>query len=218
MKASKQCCSDCPLRDCGARGFVPDDIPAKAEIIFRGEAPGKTEVETGKPFTGQAGFVLRSWLIRAVPSLQMALEKGKVGFSNNLKCLPPEMNGRSYPTGDLKRAAEAHCAQFTNWPDTVHTVILCGEHPQRYYFGEVLEQEDAVDRSLGRGAKGVLGRVGRVYEKDGKRWVFCLHPAFILRQPALVGQGQEALKIAAGTDKTLEPKIVRWDEALREIK
>lgn len=217
MNVSKTCCSDCPLRAHGARGFVPDDLPAGCEILFRGEAPGATELTTGKPFTGKAGFVLRNWLIRAVPSMQIALEKGKIGFSNVLKCLPAEVSGRPYPTGQLRRDAEAHCAQFTSIPDTVKTVILCGEVPQRYHFSEELEQEDAVDRSLGRDLKGVMGRVGRVYEKDGKRWVLAPHPAFILRQPALVSQGQEALKIAAGTDKTMEPKVVRWDDALLEM-
>lgn len=193
-------------------------MPKGCEILFRGEAPGTTEVAEGKPFVGKAGFVLRNWMIRPVPSLQIALEKGKVGFSNVLKCLPAEVSGRPYPTGQLRRDAEAHCAQFTEIPDTVHTVILCGEVPQRFHFAEELEQEDAVSRSLGRDVKGVMGRVGRVYEKDGKRWVFAPHPAFILRSPALVGQGQEALKIAAGVEKTMEPKIVRWDEALAELK
>lgn len=199
------------------RGFVPDDIPTNATIIIRGEAPAATECAVGKPFQGQAGFVLKEWLLKAVPQLQIALEKGKVGFSNNLKCWPPEVSGRPYPTGDTKRGAENHCGQYTNWPDTVHTVILCGEHPQRQFFGTELEAEDHTDRSLGREPKGVMGRIGRVIERDGKRWIFAPHPAYILRQPALVGQGQEALKIAAGQDRVYEPKILAWMEAVGEL-
>lgn len=241
MQASKTCCDSCPLKSCGARGFVPDDIPTGAQYIVRGEAPGSTELVEGKPFTGKAGFVLKNWIIRAVPQLQVALEKGKVGFSNNLKCLPPETQGRPYPQGDTKRKAEEHCRQFTKWPESVKTAILCGEHPQRFYFGEELDKEDATDRSLGRDAKGVMGRVGRVYDRaycfpcqrvlsasevkceacggSGKvlRWTFAPHPAYILRQPALVGQAQEAFKIAVGMDKVLEPAAITWQAALCEI-
>jgi len=53
-------------------------------------------------------------------------------------------------------------------------------------------------------------------ERDGKKWIFAPHPAFILRQPALVGQGQEALKIAAGA-KFMEPKILAWMDAITEL-
>lgn len=209
-------CEGCPLQQTG-RGFVPDDIPADAEIIIRGEAPARVECEKGKPFQGQAGFVLKEWLLKAVPELQVALGRNKIGFSNNLKCWPPEVAGRPYPTGDVKRGAESHCTQYTKWPDTVHTIILCGEHPQRLYFGPELEAEDLVSRQLGREPKGVMGRIGRVVERDGIRWVFAPHPAYILRQPALVGQGQEALKIAANTARWHEPKILAWMEAIGEI-
>jgi len=209
-------CEGCPLFETG-RGFVPDDIPAEATIVIRGEAPARVECEKGKPFQGQAGFVLKEWLLKAVPELQVALERGKVGFSNNLKCWPPEVSNRPYPTGDTKRVAEGQCSQYTSWPNTVHTAILCGEHPQRLYFGPELEAEDLTSRQLGREPKGVMGRIGRVYERDGIRYVFSAHPAYILRQPALVGQGQEALKIACNTDKILEPNIIDWMDAIEEL-
>jgi uracil-DNA glycosylase family 4 len=209
-------CNGCVLQASG-RGYVPDDVPAMAEIIIRGEAPARVECEVGRPFQGQAGFVLKEWLLKAVPELQVALEKGRVGFSNNLKCWPPEVSGRPYPTGDTKRASEEHCKQYTAWPSSVKTVILCGEHPQRQFFGPELEAEDLTDRQLGREPKGVMGRIGRVYERDGVRWVFAPHPAYILRQPALVGQGQEALRIAANTAKFEDPKVLAWLEAITEL-
>jgi len=74
-----------------------------------------------------------------------------------------------------------------------------------------------VSRSLGRELKGVTGRIGRVIERDGRRYVFAPHPAYILRQPALVGQGQEALRIAINADKVLEPQILHWDDAIGEL-
>jgi uracil-DNA glycosylase len=209
-------CNGCPLQTTG-RGFVPDLIPTKAEVIIRGEAPARVECEQGKPFVGQAGFVLKEWLLKAVPELQILLERGKIGFSNNLKCWPPEVSNRPYPMGETKRLAEEHCKQYTLWPDAVKTIILCGEHPQRQYFGDELANEDAVSRSLGREPKGVMGRIGRVYERDNKRWVFAPHPAYILRQPALVQHGQEAMQIATQSAKEVEPEMVKWDMAVKVL-
>ena len=215
MRSKPESCAGCPLVVYG-RGFVPDQISLNEEYCFFGEAPGTTEINEGAPFVGKAGFVLKNWLIRAVPQLQIALEKNRVSFRNILHCLPPDNKGRAYPTGETKRLAEEHCKQYHS-EIKASTVVLCGEVPQRFFFGEELEAEDASDRRLGRDVKGVMGRVGRVYEREGKRWTFCNHPAHILRQPSLVSHGQRALEIAAGVDKELEPKYVGWDQALQEI-
>lgn len=131
-------------------------------------------------------------------------------------CLPPMTQGRPYPKGKDRVEAEAHCAQYRE-PPTAPVVILCGEVPQRFWFKEELEAEDAADKQLGHDLKGVMGRIGRVYEKDGKRWVFAPHPAYILRQPALVEHGQQALKIAANTEVAVEPTYWPWDEAMEIV-
>jgi len=202
-------CSACPLYNIG-KGFVPDALaPNGAEFLLKGEAPGKNEIAEGKPFIGKAGFVLREWLMKAVPPLKIADEKGKVTYANTLRCLPPEIQGRAYPKGKDKEIAEACCRQYDDW-GTAHTVILFGESSQRAYFGEELAAEDATDRQLGHEVKGVSGRSGRVYEKDGKRWVFCIHPAFILRQPSMVESGQAALRIAAETERAADVEYVDW--------
>lgn len=209
-------CDGCPLKDKGV-GYCPDK-PAKApRFLVIGEAPGKNEVDKGEPFIGKAGFVLDNWLIRAVPTMRLAKEKGEISYANTLRCLPPEVQGRPYPKGEEKYLAEAHCRQYDQFPDTVHTVVLFGESPQRVWFREELEAEDASDRRLGREVKGVMGRIGREYTKDNKRWVFAPHPAYILRQPALVQHGQMALQIAANDTKAIEPDYISWDKALEEL-
>ena len=208
-------CEGCVLQHCG-RGFVPDLLATDEEYCIFGEAPGTTEIENGKPFEGKAGFVLKNWLIRVVPQLQIALEKNKISFRNILHCLPPDNKGRPYPSGETKRSAEEQCKQYHS-DIKANTVILLGEVPQRFFFGEELEAEDASDRRLGHDVKGVMGRVGRVYEREGKRFVFGPHPAFVLRQPSLVTHGQAALRIAVGTDKELTPDYVDWEVMLKEI-
>lgn len=209
MRAKPEGCSDCPLKDKGL-GFVPDTIAKHEKYRFIGEAPGKNEVEQDEPFVGKSGFVLKQWGVKAVPHLQLAQERGEISLCNTLRCLPPEVQGRPYPRGSEKDVAEACCRRYDT-PIQGHTVVLFGESPQRCWFPEELKNEDASDKQLGRDLKGVMGRVGRVYERAGKKWVFAPHPAFVLRQPALVEHLQESLRIAAGTDRVLEPDYVSWE-------
>lgn len=209
-------CEGCVLFE-KSRGFCPDQIVEHEDYCIFGEAPGKTEIELSKPFQGKAGFVLHQWLIRAVPQLQLAYEKKRISFRNILHCLPPESKGRPYPSGKEKEQAETTCRQY-HAGIKAPVVILCGEVPQRFFFGPELDEEDKSDRRIGRDVKGVMGRIGREIERDGKRWVFALHPAFILRQPALVQHGQRALGIAANTEKVVEPEYFQnWDEAMKEL-
>ena len=45
--------------------LVPGEGNAHAEIVFVGEAPGKEESKTGRPFIGRAGKLLRSLMADA---------------------------------------------------------------------------------------------------------------------------------------------------------
>jgi len=208
-------CKDCPLKDKG-KGFVPDIIQPNAEYVFIGEAPGKHEITEGKPFVGQAGYVLKEWLLKAVSPLRLKYEQNRISIGNTLRCLPPEIQGRAYPRGAERISAERCCRQYDNL-GSAHTIILFGESAQRCWFGPELEAEDLTDRRLGHDIKGVMGRIGRVYVKEGRRYVFAPHPAWILRQPSLVEHGQQALKIAAEVDKTLDITYTNWDSCLREL-
>lgn len=43
-------------------GWIVGDGPVPCDILFVGEAPGKTEVEEGKPFVGMAGKTFEGYL------------------------------------------------------------------------------------------------------------------------------------------------------------
>lgn len=43
-------------------GWITGDGPIPCNILFVGEAPGKTEVQTGKPFVGMAGETFEAYL------------------------------------------------------------------------------------------------------------------------------------------------------------
>lgn len=43
-------------------GFITGDGPVPSDVLFVGEAPGKTEVSMGKPFVGMAGKTFEEYL------------------------------------------------------------------------------------------------------------------------------------------------------------
>ena len=75
---------------CDACKFYPDQqsVPGEgnpeAEIMFIGEAPGKKENETGRPFVGAAGKFLAEMLE------SFGLTREDVFIANTLKYQPPE--------------------------------------------------------------------------------------------------------------------------------
>ncbi|MBP6942950.1 MAG: uracil-DNA glycosylase [Candidatus Buchananbacteria bacterium] len=67
-----------------ATNVVPGDGSATAELMFIGEAPGKKEDESGKPFVGAAGKFLNEMLAA------INLERSDVFITNIVKCRPPD--------------------------------------------------------------------------------------------------------------------------------
>ena len=73
----------CPLRKT-AKNAVPGEGSANAQILFLGEAPGRKENETGRPFVGAAGKVLDKLLA------SIKLERAAVFITSIEKFRPPE--------------------------------------------------------------------------------------------------------------------------------
>ncbi len=65
------------------KNAVPGEGSPDAEIMFIGEAPGATEDETGRPFVGVAGSLLRRIL------RELGLNENKIYITNVIKCRPP---------------------------------------------------------------------------------------------------------------------------------
>lgn len=77
-------CDLCPLRaDRQHSQPIVDEVPAGADILFIGEAPGKNETERGKPMVGASGEELLRYLARA------RVSRSDVGIANALLCRPP---------------------------------------------------------------------------------------------------------------------------------
>ncbi len=77
-------CTKCNL--CLTRNkTVPGEGPVHSKIMFIGEAPGKVNDETGKPFVGHGGKIFDNIL------MQLGIDRKNVFFVTNMvKCWPPE--------------------------------------------------------------------------------------------------------------------------------
>jgi len=80
----------CPELAAGATQLVFGDGSADAEVMFIGEAPGKSEDEQGLPFVGAAGKFLNELLAG------VGLKRSDVYITNIVKYRPPD-NRDPYP-------------------------------------------------------------------------------------------------------------------------
>jgi uracil-DNA glycosylase family 4 len=96
---------DCPICKVGKSGVaVPGEGNPDAEIIFIGEAPGKQEAVTGRPFIGRSGKLLRGF----IRSIGLDDEKD-VYITSPVKYLPD----RGTPTpADIAHGREHLMKQF----------------------------------------------------------------------------------------------------------
>jgi DNA polymerase len=75
-------CTLCPLALSRIR-TVPGEGPVPSAYLFVGEAPGRTEDETGRPFVGRAGKILSDLLASC------SLSRDEVFITSVVKCRPP---------------------------------------------------------------------------------------------------------------------------------
>lgn len=135
-------CERCPLHLSSKTVCVWGDGPEDAEIMVIGEAPGKAEAKTGKPFQGDSGQLLRQTL------KEYGLE-GKVYITNVAKCRPPE---NRTPTNDELAACRMYLDEeiATVKPKYVVTLgntpslAVLGKNKITKCHGEIVEKPDFI--------------------------------------------------------------------------
>lgn len=160
---------------------VPGDGPVPCSIVFLGEAPGRTEDETGRPFCGYSGNVLEAAAFKA------GLHRGKdYHILNVLKCRTPE-NRNPLPE-ELE-----NCRPFLEQQLKVvqpKVVVAFG----RFAQGFVLK------KSAGRIR--VLQSMGDIVQHPDYYAVLSCHPAYVSHNrqvlPALQRHVRMAKQIANG--------------------
>jgi DNA polymerase len=146
---------------------VPGEGDPDADIVFIGEAPGKTEAKTGRPFVGRSGQLLRS-VIRDVLGLD---DEKDVYITSPVKYLPE----RGTPTpADIAHAKTHLDKQLAIIEPEI--IVLMGSVAAQGVLGEKIP---------------VKTEHGKVIERNGKKYFITVHPAAGLRFPPLRETFQE---------------------------
>jgi uracil-DNA glycosylase len=137
---------------------VPGEGNSDADIVFIGEAPGKTEALTGRPFVGRSGKLLRGLIT------DIGLKEEDVFITSPVKYLPDR------GTPDSKQIAHGreHLMQQLGIIKPKFVILL-----GRVAAEGVLEKKVFVAKERGH----------VIEERDGIRYFLTYHPAAALRFP-----------------------------------
>jgi DNA polymerase len=131
----------------------------RADIMFIGEGPGRTEDETGRPFVGRAGQLLE-YALKSI-----GLSRGEVFIANIVKCRPPD---NRLPLPPEVQACLPHLrAQMRIINPKI--VVLLG----------ALSSQTLVNPSIR-----VTRDRGKWFTKEGVEYLVTFHPAAVLRDEA----------------------------------
>jgi len=160
LKQEANACKSCLL--CQTRtNIVFSDGCENAPIFFIGEAPGKNEDETGIPFIGRAGQLLRKFLF------DCGYEQKDFYIANTLKCRPPD---NRKPTREEKAA----CSKFLEKQiELVNPKVV------------VLVGSTALESFIQDKKMTITKARGQVFEIKGRKFIPIFHPSYLLRYHSL---------------------------------
>jgi uracil-DNA glycosylase len=146
-------CTKCQLCKSRTKSVAGKGNP-HAEIMFVGEAPGRTEDLRGEPFVGAAGKKLDSMLEKH------GIMRNSVYITNVVKCRPP--NNR-VPTEEERNS----CIEYLREEiELINPKIVC-----------VLGNTASMS-ILGQGE--ITKNHGKIVTKDGRKYFLTFHPAAII--------------------------------------
>ena len=160
-----------PLAKCGECPLFPYDFalgqgPEQSDLVFVGEAPGKTEIETGKPFTGLSGELISK-------TIQLhGQDFYSYHITNACLCRPPD--NADPPPEAIDACQDRLIYEIRGRKPKV--IVLMGNH--------------AIKAVMGKEMDGVMSLRGTpIWSDDFDCWIYPLiHPAAILYTPQLFNQ------------------------------
>ena len=152
-------CVECKVNKVGIA--VPGEGNPDSKLVFIGEAPGKNEAKSGKPFIGRSGQFLRK-MIRNFLNLDDIKD---VFITSPVKYLP--IHGTPRPS-EINHGRLHLMKQL----DIINPqiIVLMGNVAIRGVLSEMIP---------------VKSRHGETIERDGKKYYLTLHPAAGIRFPKL---------------------------------
>lgn len=145
----------CPLRKT-RKNSVPGEGSSTALVAFVGEAPGAEEDETGRPFVGRSGQLLR----RTIEEVGFKPEEYWIG--NIIKCRPPE--NRDPSTDEVEHCKHYLFAQLVVIQPKV--IVTVGRYSLHLLVKPSLKITEVRGKPL---------------TKDGQLFLPTWHPSAILR-------------------------------------
>lgn len=134
---------------------VPGEGNPDADVVFIGEAPGKTEAATGRPFIGRSGKLLRKLIAEA------GLTDDEVYITSPVKRLPTYVTPKPADIAHGKVHLDAQLAVIEP-----KVIVMLGSVAAQALLGEKIP---------------VSTRHGEIIEKDGRKYFVTVHPAAALR-------------------------------------
>lgn len=151
---------------------VPGEGNPNAKVLFLGEAPGKQEAASGRPFIGRSGQLLRS-LIR-----QIGLDEKRIFITSVVKYLPD----RGTPSRSDILHGRVHLEKQLSIIEPKLVVLLGSVASQG-----MLDGKYPINKSH-----------GTIIKKDGRKLFLTFHPAAALRFPPLKKLLEEDFKKLKG--------------------
>lgn len=176
-------CKGCSL--CENRNkIVFSDGCYNAPIMFIGEAPGKNEDESGIPFIGRAGQLLRKFMF------EVGFKNNDFYIANTIKCRPPE---NRKPTKEEKLA----CFQFLEKQiELVNPKII------------VLVGSTALESFIFDKKMTITKARGQIFEINNRKFIPIFHPSYLLRYHSLE---KDSPRYLFKTDLEMIKKLISGD-------
>lgn len=170
MKLEELCklarnCTECPLHESKTHtvfGEGPDD----ARIMLIGEAPGRNEDLTGRPFIGSSGKLLSELISRA------GMSRSDIYITSIVKCRPE--NNRKPRKVEYTTCIDLYLKKQIKLIDP-EIIGLLGNSAINALIGE----------------NNIKQIHGNIYQKDGRRYIALYHPAAALYSRRLLPELQE---------------------------
>ncbi len=167
-------CTRCPLHE-GRKNIVFGEGDPSARLVAVGEAPGREEDLTGRPFIGPSGELLTK-MLKAIQ-----IQRQKIFITSVVKCRPPR---NRTPHADELRACRP--ILFRQIEIIKPAIILA--------LGQT-----AVQAIIGT-SRPLKELRGKVHQVEGIKVIATYHPAFLLR---FRGDAQKSFKKRAWEDLKL---------------
>ncbi len=157
---------------------VPGSGNPCADIVFVGEAPGRSEDLHGEPFVGAAGNILSTALEKA------GMTRSDVYITNVVKCRPPD---NRVPLQEERAACQAHLREEIK---AINPKIICVMGNTAFH-------------SL-LGGSSIMKFRGNVFSSRGRLYFVSLHPAAAIYNQKLVNVLEDDMQSLSGILKGIK--------------